>query len=300
MRGTFPLYSSGIVRYVFTWPKSRSRYAARGLKRSIHTLPQNFSEYFQLVMDHPKFIVINKNCGVPVQDDSKRFHHTRQRKGLQTMLSEIDPQIRGVHRLDKCVTGGIVFAKDKRTAAMISRNLKQGGNSGYKLTRRYVGLLRLEDLIKTGHSPSRQRLIGTVHSKTDNGRIETTRFILPWVTSGGYTIAIIELETGRKHQIRRHFGEILKWPLINDVKYGASGIEIGSKSAIGLHSAYVNLKIGSSEHQCLIPPVYATPIWSGFLGNDGQFTNDISQLLLNFTTEFESKGDGLNVIYSNE
>ncbi|KAH3682394.1 hypothetical protein WICPIJ_006639, partial [Wickerhamomyces pijperi] len=58
------------------------------------------------------------------------------KRGVISKLKEQDPDIRGVHRIDKNVTGGLLLAKTKFAAGSFSRNLKLGGNTGFKFIRR--------------------------------------------------------------------------------------------------------------------------------------------------------------------
>lgn len=92
----------------------------------------------------------------------------------------------------------------------------------------------------------------------------------------------IQLETGKKHQIRRHLSEILELPIVNDKKYG-SAVFRGNDQQLGLHSSFIYTRVGNEVNKHLIPVIQGTnDLWKGFVDEDGYFNDDIKDILENF------------------
>lgn len=173
-----------------------------------------------------------------------------------------------VHRLDSCVTGGMLVAKNKNAAACFSRNLKMGGNRGYKVKRKYVAMVH-----------------GTVHGSeygSDYGLIDKEGMISKYRRFDEHCL-IMELVTGKKHQIRQHLSYELKQPILNDFKYLGPHIEEADSDQIALHSACIKTKIGLQDREHLIPMNFQNngKLWPRqYLDEDGQFIPEIQKMLL--------------------
>ncbi|MDX1756022.1 MAG: RNA pseudouridine synthase [Marinobacter sp.] len=107
-----------------------------------------------------------------------------------------------VHRLDADAAGLMVVAHDARAAAALSR-LFQGRAIG-KLYQAWVsGSLQAEE----------QRLDAEIDGKPAVSHVSTLR------QEGDATLVAVSIETGRKHQIRRHLAGI-GHPIVGDRLYG--------------------------------------------------------------------------------
>jgi len=140
-----------------------------------------------------------------------------KQSGVQ--IAHVGPQEREgiVHRLDVGTSGLMVIAKSERAYSSLKDQFRSRE------------VKKIYDALAQGHlDPA----IGTIDAPIDRHPKEEHRFAV--VASGkpsithyealeffpAVTLAKIELETGRPHQIRVHFNAI-KHPLVGDLVYGA-------------------------------------------------------------------------------
>lgn len=135
-----------------------------------------------------------------------------------------------IHRLDKDTSGLMLFAKDKKIALKFEENWKET-----VYDRRYVALVHGEMKKESGTISSWLKdnsQFVTYSSKYDNGgKYAVTHYKLLKV-SNGYSLVELQLETGRKNQIRVHLQDI-GFPVVGDPKYGDGDNRIGR---LGLHA----------------------------------------------------------------
>jgi len=136
-----------------------------------------------------------------------------------------------VHRLDRETSGVIMFAKSREIQLALQENWHR------VVTRRvYVALVegkveKDQDTIVTWLSENEKSL--KIHSSdTDNGGQQAITHFRCIKSNDDYSLLEIELETGRKNQIRVHMQEI-GHPVAGDKKYGAGTSPIGR---LGLHA----------------------------------------------------------------
>jgi len=136
-----------------------------------------------------------------------------------------------VHRLDRETSGVIMFAKSREIQLALQENWHR------VVTRRvYVALVegkveKDQDTIVSWLSENEKSL--KIHSSdTDNGGQQAITHFRCIKSNEEYSLLEIELETGRKNQIRVHMQEI-GHPVAGDKKYGAGTSPIGR---LGLHA----------------------------------------------------------------
>ncbi|KAL6945218.1 hypothetical protein ACO0QE_002666 [Hanseniaspora vineae] len=176
-----------------------------------------------------------------------------------------------IHRIDACVTGGMLVSRTSSAAQMFSRNLKKRGRKGWPFKRRYLGLLSEEIADQS------KRECGLIHL-LDNKNEKAALTKYKRVRDNLYAF---ELETGRKHQIRTGCSFGLRTPIVGDFKYSTTqtyfkGLDHGH-NVIALHSACVKTQVGGQkENLHFIPvPKEVIPLWSKYVNKDGEFHKDI-------------------------
>ena len=123
-----------------------------------------------------------------------------------------------IHRLDKNVGGVMVFARNKQSAAALSKAVQEGA-----MVKEYVAMVHgtppesgdWEDFL---FKDSRKNKVFTV--KKERKGVKYARLEFRRLTVGETSLVRIRLHTGRSHQIRVQFSS-RGFPLVGDHKYGS-------------------------------------------------------------------------------
>lgn len=177
----------------------------------------------QVVYEDNHIIVVNKEVGEIVQGD----------KTGDTPLSEIIKQYLKekynkpgnvfcgvVHRIDRPVSGLVVFAKTSKALERLNKMLRDG-----EIHKTYWALVegkpeKAEDTLEN-YLVSDGRMNKTFISSPDNPQAKKSILSYKTIANGDrYTLLEVNLMTGRKHQIRAQLSGI-GHPIKGDLKYGA-------------------------------------------------------------------------------
>ena len=133
-----------------------------------------------------------------------------------------EPYVGVVHRLDKPVSGIMVFAKNKESAAALSRQLREG-----TMKKKYRAIVCGQPKEKNGKfsdlllQDNKTNVTAVVKKGTEGGKLAELNYtLLRKKFLEGEQIAEVEIEllTGRHHQIRVQFASH-GLPLMGDRKY---------------------------------------------------------------------------------
>lgn len=139
---------------------------------------------------------------------------------LQLLRNQIGQHIYPIHRLDRATSGVLLFGKTSAAAAQISEQMRAKA-----IQKQYVAIVR-------GYLPEKGTIDYPLVNKdkihlpaqeaiTHYTRLDQTemKFAVNRYPTSRYSLVSIKIETGRKHQIRRHFAHI-RHPILGDKKHG--------------------------------------------------------------------------------
>lgn len=183
-----------------------------------------YNRRLKIVYEDDDIIVVNKGYGLLSMGNDKIKEGTAY-SILRDYLKEKDPsnKLFIVHRLDQHTSGLMVFAK----SIQAKENLQYNWNN-MVLRRQYVCVVegkpeQEQGMIRTLLAENAQHIV-YVTDDPNVGKPALTRYTL--LDSGkGYSLLEVQLETGRKNQIRVHMKE-LGHPIAGDRKYGAASSPI--------------------------------------------------------------------------
>jgi 23S rRNA pseudouridine1911/1915/1917 synthase len=177
-----------------------------------------------LLLDKPPHLLVHPTAPTHTATLAHGVAHHFARQGLQA-------RVRPVHRIDRDVSGLVLFAKSGFAHADLDRQLRE-----HSLRREYCAWVAGRIADETGHieapigkhkqNPSLRAV------RPQAGDPATTRFQV-LERFAGATRVLLELEAGRTHQIRVHLAHI-GHPLLGDRAYG--GPEVRGLRRPALHA----------------------------------------------------------------
>lgn len=173
---------------------------------------------FPVLYEDGRLLVVDKPAGLLSMASDKEKERTAYRMATDYVRGE-DPAGRVfiVHRLDRDTSGVLLFAKDEAMKRAL-----QDDWENLVLRRGYVAVVegappKEQDTVRT---LLRENAAHKVYSVRSGGKQAVTRYKL--LRRGEkYALLSVEIDTGRKNQIRAHLGE-LGCPVAGDRDYGAA------------------------------------------------------------------------------
>ena len=204
-----------------------------------------------ILCDNKNFVVCEKPSGLisELSDD----HNISLPAILSKQLG--DTELFTVHRLDKDVSGIIVYAKNQQTATKLSNQISEN-----KFEKEYVAIVSKKvnpeemELCHLLYHDRAKNKTYTVKRKRNGVKEAKLKYkLLSYNVEQDISTLLIKLYTGRTHQIRVQLATI-GHSICGDKKYGS---QISVKP-IRLHSFYLSFyDPQTSEKECFI----STPEW---------------------------------------
>lgn len=171
----------------------------------------------EILFEDEDFVAINKPHGLLVHKSS--IAADTSEFALQILRDQIGKKVYPAHRLDRKTAGVLLFSLNKEMDSAIQTAFSQN-----LIKKEYLAVLR-------GHTDPE----GTIDYplKKENGTIQealthyqtlaTTEIDLPFgkFPTSRYSLVLAKPETGRMHQLRRHFVHIFH-PIIGDRPHGCN------------------------------------------------------------------------------
>lgn len=195
---------------------------AQPVPQRVSAIPVPMDTPLDIIYEDEDLLVVNKAPGMVVHpapghhDDTLVNALVSYRPELQGIGGEERPGI--VHRLDKDTSGLLIVAKNTRTLAKLTDEMKE-----HQITKRYIalvdGLLSLDQGsidAPIGRDPRyrQQMKITSVGSREARTHFKVLKRFQ------NHTLLLLQLETGRTHQIRVHL-KAIGHPIVGDPVYGS-------------------------------------------------------------------------------
>ncbi|MBQ8535064.1 MAG: RluA family pseudouridine synthase [Bacilli bacterium] len=172
---------------------------------------------FDILFEDEHIIVVNKPSGLLTiatekEKDKTLYHIVREYLVSKNQYARVFI----VHRLDKDTSGIVVLAKDEKTKNKLQENWNE-----YVSLREYVAVVHghLKNESDTIVQKLKETKTNLVYpTKDEDGKEAITNYKVIKETDN-YSMVSINIETGRKNQIRVAF-QTLRNPIVGDKKYG--------------------------------------------------------------------------------
>ncbi|RNI26491.1 pseudouridine synthase [Rufibacter latericius] len=173
----------------------------------------------EIIYEDAHYVAINKPNGLLVH--RTRIAEEKKEFALQLLRDQLGYRLHAVHRLDRGTSGVLLFAKSpKATAPLVKAFAERQPDKTYlAIVRGYAPEAGTIDspIRPDKDHPNKEaqeavthfNRLGTIELPIPVGRYETSR----------YSLVRIKPETGRMHQIRKHFAHLRHY-IIGDKKHG--------------------------------------------------------------------------------
>ena len=184
----------------------------------IDFIPEN--KKLDILYEDDNLLIVNKPINMLVHPDSKDkigtlvnlvsnyYHKTKQ-----------NISVKYLHRIDMDTSGIVVFAKDILTASKLGVEIKE-----HTFTRRYLCIASgyfTEDSGVYNYPIAENRYIANKKRVSPTGKEAITHYKILKRLRKNLNLCLVELKTGRTHQIRVHFS-YKGHPLVGDALYNGN------------------------------------------------------------------------------
>ena len=190
------------------------------------------SRHLRIVYEDEYIIVIEKNAGLlSIATESEK--DVTAYSILSKYLKQQNPanKVFIVHRLDRDTSGLMMFCKSEKIQSLLQKDWKNNITE-----RTYMAVVERRVMEPEGTIRSyifeSKALVMHSSQNPDKGELAITHF-KTLKSNNNYSLLEINLETGKKNQIRLHMQDI-GHSIAGDKKYGASGNPMGR---LGLHAS---------------------------------------------------------------
>lgn len=178
-----------------------------------------------IVYEDDWLIVVNKEAGLlTIATDNEKDHTAFAYLSAYVKFYDRNAKIFIVHRIDRWTSGLLIFAKDETVQSILRANWDQ-----MVLSRRYIavveGRMEMTEGTVTTWIAENPKTTKMFVSRPGTGKRAVTHYRLVDEVPG-MSLIELELETGRKNQIRVHMRHI-GHTVVGDQKYGSRLDPIG-------------------------------------------------------------------------
>lgn len=209
----------------------------------------------QILMEDNHCLAINKPAGALTTgyEGGEETLDRQVKAYLKTKYDKPGNVFLGVvHRLDRPVSGVLMYARTSKGAARLAEQFREG-----EVTKTYWAIVhgKLEPNVGTWENwlwkDNQQGIVQTVKFGTPDAKLARLSFQVLAQTDE-YSFVAVYPKTGRTHQIRVQFAS-RGFPIVGDHKYGSKEDFAGS-IALHAHSLLFKHPISYEETKLSVPP----------------------------------------------
>jgi len=209
----------------------------------------------QIVFEDEDILVVNKPSGLlTVATDKEKRRTAFAILSSYVKTQDPDNKIFIVHRIDRETSGLLLFARNEKIKRRIQETWESTINK-----RTYVAVVEGEVTDNEGTITSwltESKALKVYSSQNPQHGLKSVTHFQKLRANTNYTLLQLNLETGRKHQIRVHLQDI-GHPVVGDIKYGSGQKPI---NRLALHAqvlAFTHPKTGElCSFETPVPPVF--------------------------------------------
>lgn len=221
------------------------------------------SPWLSIVYEDKYLLVIDKKEGLLTNSPTKEKDTAQSILNQYFIYTNQRCRAHTIHRLDRDTSGLMLFAKSKEVALMFEKEWKET-----VYDRRYAAVVcgcvaDKEGVVRSWLKDNKAFI--TYSSPVDNGGKYAETYYKTLYSTPKYSLVELQLETGRKNQIRVHMADI-GHPVVGDPKYGpstSSGTYDNSLGRLCLHAYKLcfhhPLKKKDMEFETPFPSVFSKP-----------------------------------------
>ncbi len=206
-----------------------------------------------LYKDH-HLLALNKPAGLPSQQDP-----TEDTSAHRMAMAYAHRDLYLVHRLDRRVSGVLLFAKTKPDASFLAKQWE-----AKKVKKIYFGIVPAKEISPIGQlthylTYDQKQNITTAHDQMQPGAEEAILHYEVIQLLENFMVLKIDLISGRKHQIRAQLAAI-GCPIRGDIKYGSK--RTNPDASIDLHAYSLQFQHPTKQqYMKVVAPLPEEGLW---------------------------------------
>ena len=211
-------------------------------------------------------VVIYKEAGVPSQSDPSGDADAMTLTSEHLRSLGENPNLWLIHRLDRVVSGLLVFARNKKYAAILSEYVKDR-----LLTKEYYAVVdgetadaALENLIYRDSRAGKAFIVDKERKDVKRARLSYVTLATADTEKGKKSLVYVTLDTGRFHQIRAQLS-YTGHPITGDGKYGSHD---NKAKKIALMASHLAVELPDEKIDVSRRPDLDSYPWSLFSADD--------------------------------
>ena len=216
----------------------------------------------EIISKTADYVIVYKPSGIPSQSDPSGDPDAMTLCSQMLRENGQSDTLYLIHRLDRVVGGIMVFARNKRTAAILSEQV-----ADHSFEKHYFAIVEGKAdggvLVDYLYKDARLNKAVVTDNKRSGAKLAELEYhLLDSVETQNRQISLvkIKLKSGRFHQIRAQFSS-RKMPLIGDKKYGSRDFKAKTPSLFATELGFV---INKKEIKASRLPLLTEYPWSLF------------------------------------